>query len=205
MKWTALYHLSVLMATVAALPEPQPISYPESEPVVADPGFQGDLADRDLFDASGLHLKTDLEKRNQIQKRNGWLHCGNLPDGDRPNSLRLLNELKGSGTQYTINGGTCLRVKCWNTTGIYVCNDQRNGVTVSGQAIWERGWIIANRCCLGGIAGTWNPQINGQQFTDAQGGYNVLIGYANCNHWAGRKPSTYGNGGKCKRTDQWIG
>lgn len=51
----------------------------------------------------------------------------------------------------------------------------------------------------------WSSAIGGQQFTDALGGnWNVVLGYADCNHPASQKPSTIGGWGinkSCWRYD----
>lgn len=80
MKMVAIYQIVALMATVAlAAPSDSSPVISEREPDVADL-YTGHPEERHLYDASGLHLRSELETGlAQIGKRNGWLHCGNMP------------------------------------------------------------------------------------------------------------------------------
>jgi len=212
MKSSVFYQLVTLMASVTAVAaaEPAPFVEPFAEPL-AEPlaeAVRRSPEERALYDASGAHLLADLERRsaNDLHKRNGWLHCGTFPDADRGNANDQINQL-GTG-DYIVPARRCLRVKCWNTTGTYVCNDQRVDLHVSGTAIKQRAQIIMSKCCdnrsAGGGEKLW--QISGQQFTDAQGGYNVILAYSNCNHDKFQAPDTYigGVGSKCDRGSAYI-
>jgi hypothetical protein len=198
----AIYQLVALMAT-AAIAAPSDITSSavserdlKREPDIADL-YTGLPEERDLYDASGLHLRSEMP---HIAKRNGWLHCGNMPGADQNNAWEQMTQL-GTGN-YVIPGRTCLRVKCWNTTGTYVCNDQGGSIAVSGQAIYQRALIIMDHCCMVGGPKKW---ISGQQFTDSQGGYNVILAYSNCNHDKYQSPSSYGPADShCLRSDSYI-
>lgn len=202
MKSSVFYRLMTLMASVAAVAAAEPLAEPLIGVVHRSP------EERALYDASGAHLLADLERRSThaLNKRNGWLHCGQFPDADRSNAQDQMNQL-GTG-DYIVPARRCLRVKCWNTTGTYVCNDQGVDLHVSGTAIKQRAQIIMNQCCentsAGGGTKLW--QISGQQFTDAQGGYNVILAYSNCNHDRLQAPDTYigGAGSVCGRINKYI-
>lgn len=72
---------------------------------------------------------------------------------------------------------------------------------VSGAAIWQRANIIHESCCY---MGGYNAFASGQQFTDSQGGYNVIQGYSNCNHDKYQAPDTYAGSSKCAKNNWWI-
>lgn len=100
MKLIVAYQLAALVAGSMAAPSPEPENFPAPSPrdvpVVADL-YTGEPKDRDLYDASGLHKRADLDRLygrlepeassgaalphlgdRSVSKRNGWLHCGNM-------------------------------------------------------------------------------------------------------------------------------
>lgn len=82
---------------------------------------------------------------------------------------------------------------------------------VSGAEIYKHGHNIEVMCCFKTNTGAnlWEDYIGGQQFTDANGGgWNVVIGYANCQHSPMQKPSDIGGWGVnpiCMRTQHYLG
>lgn len=130
-----LIPLALLVASVSATSAPEEFPEPAIEAGVEERGVE-------LRDASGFH------KRGVNHKRNGWLYCGMMAskfldeyflmdfplyaiiqsncankstqDGDQ-NNLRALYDDFGSET-YTAPAHGCIRAKCWNTSGVYVCN-----------------------------------------------------------------------------------
>lgn len=68
---------------------------------------------------------------------------------------------------------------------MYICNDQAVEICVPYKEIASVGWVAAGQQCLN----------SAQIFSDSYGGYNVVLGYGNCNHDASTRPSTYGADG----------
>ncbi|POS68767.1 hypothetical protein DHEL01_v212839 [Diaporthe helianthi] len=107
---------------------------------------------------------------------------------------------KDYNKQWTIGAGQCNRVKCWDTSALYVCNDNKHKITLKGKQIGMATLWIRNHCCLASseITPTDN-QLNGQQFTPW--GWNVNAAYGNCNDPPTIRPSNAGgkgvNPGKC--------
>lgn len=65
-----------------------------------------------------------LMERQQPGSGRGKVICGKYANGDFSKSRDLIWDLdnKLSGNDYTIDGGQCNRVHCYDTTAIYVCN-----------------------------------------------------------------------------------
>lgn len=82
---------------------------------------------------------------------------------------------------------------------------------MSGRDIENHAHNILQRCCIHDASGGWlyGSSTAGQQFTDANGGnWNVVVGYADCNHAASEKPGNIGGWGvntSCKRMNEYIG
>lgn len=117
-------NLALLVASVAAN------AAPDVSPVEIEVRGLGP------HDASGLHSRSD------IHKRNGMLYCGIMAstfmisrcvsllapqkctnrrvDGDGMNLRSLYDDF--GGETYTAPAHGCIRAKCWNTSGVYVCN-----------------------------------------------------------------------------------
>ncbi|KAJ4387851.1 hypothetical protein N0V93_008454 [Gnomoniopsis smithogilvyi] len=192
--------LALLVASVAASPTPD--ASPDAA-TDAIPGLQFEVRDLETRDASGLH------ERSQLSKRNGWLYCGMMANGSG-NNLRSLYDDFG-GETYTAPAHGCIRAKCWNTSGVYVCNDKATALTVSGTEIKKHLINILEKCCMWNTDGTQNYgyYTNGQQFTDALGGFNVVAGYADCKEDKYVKPTNEGgagvNGKTCLKYQQYIG
>lgn len=61
-----------------------------------------------------------------IRRTARW--CGAYDTGSLPNAKTLIKqtpemmEKEEWKTQITIPAKTCIRIKCWNTTGLYLCN-----------------------------------------------------------------------------------
>lgn len=82
---------------------------------------------------------------------------------------------------------------------------------MTGNEIAKHAINIVERCCTYSATGSkfYSYYMAGQQFTDALGGnWNVVVGYANCNHDASQKPSDIGGWGvneSCQRFSTYIG
>ncbi|KAF3766579.1 hypothetical protein M406DRAFT_330384 [Cryphonectria parasitica EP155] len=134
----------------------------------------------------------------------GMQYCGNFANADGSMSTQLVDKL-GEGDlkdrQYTVAAHGCNRVQCWDTSGVYVCNDNDSELTVSGEQVSDVGELILSGCCMFSASGKDIGQeiMSGQQFT--QWGWNVIVAYADCNVPITEKPSNLGgygvNGGTC--------
>ncbi|KAF3766075.1 hypothetical protein M406DRAFT_68456 [Cryphonectria parasitica EP155] len=133
----------------------------------------------------------------------GTLFCGNFATGAKGTASGLLTDLdagahgKISRKEFTVAAGGCQRVTCWDTTGIYVCNDESTTLTLSGNDVWYAANSVYKLCCRQDYSGlTYNPGISGQKFirTDTHD-YNVVIGYGDCKHPVDVRPSAQGGGG----------
>ncbi|KAJ4408039.1 hypothetical protein N0V82_009778 [Gnomoniopsis sp. IMI 355080] len=197
----SLTQITLLVASAALLVSAGPTSTPALEAVrtlsEADelvPGLVRSIPEEAYFDARSITDAGDP----RLQKRNGELYCGTFASADFYNGHELVRNMINSPTdQHTIAANGCLRTSCMNTSGVYVCNDRSGALTVTNAQIDEHVKNILGRCCMHNKNGQADEQkqSGGQQFTDALGGgWNVILAYANCNHDATQKPSTY-NGG----------
>jgi len=164
------------------------------------PPFQKyhDTASAPLFDAVNSHR--DLATRSDDQhlnKRSGYLYCGNFATADFHNAHSLVSATSGSETQHTAAAHGCNRVGCMNTSGLYICNDNDYSLTMTGNDVTPHADNILNYCCIHNKNGNLDLQVQsgGQQFTNVLGGnWNTIVAYANCNHPVNTPPSDY-NGG----------
>ncbi|KAJ4422610.1 hypothetical protein N0V82_002729 [Gnomoniopsis sp. IMI 355080] len=186
---TSFINLALFVASVAASPDVSPIEI--------------EVRGLEPHDASGLHSRSD------IHKRNGMLYCGIMANGDGMNLRSLYDDF--GGETYTAPANGCIRAKCWNTSGVYVCNDRSTPLTVSGNEIKKHLINILDRCCLlnADLSRNNGVHTNGQQFTDALGGFNVVAGYADCKEDKYVKPTDEGgqgvNGQACWKIQEYIG
>ncbi|CAK7271551.1 hypothetical protein SEPCBS119000_004664 [Sporothrix epigloea] len=98
-------------------------------------------------------------------------------------SLRFVN------FTYTLAAGACQRVFCYDTSAVYICNDnlQAPGVTIAGSDI---GWMVDRLsllCC--------DPHhASSAQLFHPTAQWNTIIGYGNCRHDPAEPPSSFGTG-----------
>ncbi|CAK7215994.1 hypothetical protein SBRCBS47491_002680 [Sporothrix bragantina] len=98
-------------------------------------------------------------------------------------SLRVVN------FTYTLQAGTCQRVYCYDTSAVYVCNNnvQVPSVTIAG---YDIGWMadrLSLLCC--------DPHhASSAQLFHPTAGWNTIVGYGNCRHDPAEPPSAYGTG-----------
>lgn len=86
---------------------------------------------------------------------------------------------------------TCRRFACWNTSGLYLCNDNDHAIDVRCADGFDRfAKLIAYGCCRKDRL--LSPGGSGQIVTDQ--GYRVVVAYANCRH--GRDDDVPGAGGQ---------
>ncbi|KAJ4410255.1 hypothetical protein N0V82_009307 [Gnomoniopsis sp. IMI 355080] len=131
----------------------------------------------------------------------GTLYCGIFASGDRTTASGLLTDLdagangKVAHSSFTIPSGGCERVHCWDTTGIYACNDDSKAITLSGNDIWAVVNHVFKICCqeIVDMFGATGPGLSGQKFIRGTGeNWNAVIAYGNCRSSNTIKPSDAG-------------
>ncbi|KAL8357200.1 hypothetical protein RB598_002170 [Gaeumannomyces tritici] len=117
---------------------------------------------------------------------NGTRWCGIYDTGWMPNARTLISETPHKmeyddwKTEITIPPKTCLRIKCWNTTGLYMCNARLHEITVN--TIWDvlPALRAANVCCSGQPISIIKQRVSGEWRHPC--GWSAIVAYANCNH-----------------------
>lgn len=140
----------------------------------------------------------------------GMRFCGVFAAANRYDEVDLIDPLgrttwSSTGYQgnqkWTIPARGCNRVRCYNTSAVYVCSDSTMDLVLHGKDIFPVAKMVTDNCCPSG-----SKQVAGQQFT--QWGWNVVIGYGNCNHDVYQKPSTMNgwgiNGDTCEANDAMV-
>ncbi|KAK1750507.1 hypothetical protein QBC47DRAFT_118296 [Echria macrotheca] len=105
----------------------------------------------------------------------GKINCGIYNTADRPNAIQINFDLAENVNTCTTPPKTCRRHACWNTSGVFICNDSDLNVTLECGTVARFAGIIIDDCCRGKGAG-----LSGQVFSDQ--GWNAVVSYANCNH-----------------------
>ncbi|KUI53629.1 hypothetical protein VP1G_01047 [Cytospora mali] len=105
-----------------------------------------------------------------------WYYCGNFATGDREDlntgEEKLMDDVRYNDCWAPANG--CLRLFCYETSAIYLCNDNDHELDIS---CYNDGYLarrIREACCP-------SAGISGQMFHPTDN-YNVVVGYGNCNH-----------------------
>ncbi|KAL8389011.1 hypothetical protein RB595_008865 [Gaeumannomyces hyphopodioides] len=161
-------------------------------------------------------LPTRLADMNRLTRtRHVARWCGIYDTGFLPNAKTLISqtpELMEKAEwkkQITIPAKTCIRIKCWNTTGLYLCNvrfpfffpqwqkrdqtdsDQQPKTKTKKQArlhniTLHTKWDIvpafeaANYCCQGQAISIFKQRASGEWRHPC--GWSAIVAYANCNH-----------------------
>lgn len=166
------------------------------------PGTRVELETEDVDNNGTMALAERQEKGHG----RGRAICGKYANGNYVMSKKLIWELdnKLANRDYTIGAGQCDRVHCWDTTGIYVCNDNKKPITLKGKEISISLYYIRTMCChMGPRTKTTDNALSGKQFTPW--GWNSNIGYANCNDPPSIRPTVAGgwgvNPGTCAYVD----
>lgn len=111
------------------------------------------------------------------------LVCGLYSTADKRNAVQLLYDLRKRGGTCVTPTKKCTRHACWNTSGVYICNDNDHDVSLDCEIVANFAASVANNCCTATKSG-----VSGQQWSDQN--WNAIISYANCNHDAsGDRPS----------------
>ncbi|KUI67867.1 hypothetical protein VM1G_03493 [Cytospora mali] len=136
----------------------------------------------------------------------GSLWCGNFASGSKHQAPGLISDLRTGGKiadkTWDVLAGTCHRVHCWDTTGIYVCNDASRDVTVRGTDVGDAAHPIFNSCCRTDYTNNkYNAGISGQKFIrNGTVDFNVVLGYGDCQQASDVRPYDAGGqgvNGKC--------
>ncbi|OIW34623.1 hypothetical protein CONLIGDRAFT_709932 [Coniochaeta ligniaria NRRL 30616] len=126
---------------------------------------------------------TSNQKSTENDEPGVWkTFCGVFATADKRNLMEIQYDLRMAGGDCTIPARTCLRLSCWNTSGIYFCNDNDYQVTIQCAYVADFASYIGTQCCKSDF--TKSKGISGQAFSAL--GWNVCVGYANCNHPADR-------------------
>lgn len=121
-------------------------------------------------------------------------YCGVFNTGI-PATIRAgAMSLRSVNISYSLQSATCQRVFCYDTTAVYVCNNENNllapNVTMAG---YDIGWMadrLSLLCCD-------SHHASSAQLFHPTAGWNTVVGYGNCRHDIWEPPSSYGvgNGG----------
>ena len=173
-------------ASVAGLPDPGPVSSDTLRRGPGGPWYNGPYSRSSL----ALHTDTQTLLVHANIERVAY-YCGNFNTG-MPRQIRSGSlSLRVVNVTYAAPPQSCLRVYCYDTSAIYLCNDSPTDTrTVPGYNI---GWMadrLAMLCCdshHGTSAQLFHP-------TDQ---WNTVVGYGNCRHAPDEPPSSFGttNGG----------
>ncbi|ROW17003.1 hypothetical protein VPNG_01170 [Cytospora leucostoma] len=133
----------------------------------------------------------------------GTLHCGTFATGSKHTAPGLVGDLqpggKIAGRAWDVRAGTCQRVHCWDTTGVY---DASHGLTVRGTDVGDAAHHVWNNCCRTDYTDNkFNDGISGQKFVrNGTANFNVVLGYGDCEHPVRVRPYDEGGqgvNGKC--------
>jgi hypothetical protein len=130
--------------------------------------------------ASGTAVpKTSHLRKRDTERHLNSISCGTFSSADNLDSYDNIDWLNDQDHAVYVAGRTCLRERCKNTSGIFICNDNIEGINVQTTDVAAFADLITYVCGSG--SGEGSHATNGQIFTSDSGGYNVVVGYANCN------------------------
>ncbi|KLU82793.1 hypothetical protein MAPG_01861 [Magnaporthiopsis poae ATCC 64411] len=141
--------------------------------------------DADDYAYRAAHSQLDAEYARPW-KLNGTRWCGAYDTGFLPNAKTLIKqtpemmEKEEWKKQITIPAKTCIRIKCWNTTGLYLCNARRHNITVHTRWDVVPAFTQANYCCQGQAISVVKQRASGEWRHPC--GWSAIVAYANCNH-----------------------
>lgn len=92
-----------------------------------------------------------------------------------------------------VAAGACGRVGCYDTSGVYVCNDQ------SDDLAFGMDEVVAQVAWLKEVCGE-HGAVSGQVFSEEHGGYNVNVGFCDSGD-----PVTKGPGEYVRVSSSWGG
>ncbi|KAK3710743.1 hypothetical protein LTR37_010162 [Vermiconidia calcicola] len=115
------------------------------------------------------------------------ISCGLYSSADTVDTSHNIDNLN-NGNEKPIAAGTCNRIGCFNTSGVYVCNDNAEDITVTNADGSAFAGLIAGVCYNGGEG---HHPLSGQAFTSDQGGYNVVVAFCDSHDPVDTPPSAY--------------
>jgi hypothetical protein len=160
---------------------------------------------------STLAVGTAVPKTSHLRKRYDTVHnlasisCGGFSSADTVDTSKNVGNLN-TGSEASVAAHSCIRVGCYNTSGVYLCNDgyrrkrsklietfadfdSDSDLTILTSDVSAFAGLISAVC--DGDEGEGHHPVNGQAFTSDQGGYNVVVGYCNGNDDPTVPPSAY--------------
>ncbi|KAG6357558.1 hypothetical protein INS49_013435 [Diaporthe citri] len=146
--------------------------------MAAVPGTRAELPTEDV-DTNGT---MSLMERQEKGHGRGKATCGIYAMADYHKFIDLVYDMDNDlrDEDYTIDGGQCNRVHCYDTSALWVCNDNKDPIKLKGKEIAIALSFVRNYCCLDGPRSDSSDNvISGQQFTPW--GWNANAGYGNCN------------------------
>ncbi|KAK3709709.1 hypothetical protein LTR37_010736 [Vermiconidia calcicola] len=114
--------------------------------------------------------------------------CGLYPSADIANNGENLRNLEDKGGDVTVSANSCNRIGCFNTSGVYVCNDNDEDITIPMSEATEQMLYLMSICIGGNSIG--KDAVSGRVKVDA--GWNMNVGYCNGNDSPSIPPSGYG-------------
>ncbi|KAK0652516.1 hypothetical protein B0T16DRAFT_454878 [Cercophora newfieldiana] len=105
---------------------------------------------------------------------NDDLHCGIFDTANTYDADGILQWLDDKGGDCVTEAKTCTRHACYDTSAVYVCNDNNYAISQKCADVADFGRAIIGNCCN-------TRSTSGQHFSDSQG-FNIVVGYGNCNH-----------------------
>ncbi|KAK0615287.1 hypothetical protein B0T17DRAFT_511058 [Bombardia bombarda] len=102
------------------------------------------------------------------------LLCGLFTTANKDSVKDLLNDLSGRSSSCDTPAKTCRRHACKNKSGVFVCNDTNQQISLNCKttvAYYAQNSL--DLCCTGG-----DTAVSGQQFSD--GNFNVIVAAADC-------------------------
>ncbi|KAL1883344.1 hypothetical protein Daus18300_000402 [Diaporthe australafricana] len=164
----------------------------------------------ELSEGSTLTTTESTNEESTIERRayghgTGRVICGRFANADGPMAKDLIRSLENKDKDKTwdVGPGACNRVTCWDTSAIYVCNDNKFKITVRGEEVAQSLGYIRKNCC------NKNDKsfLAGQQFTPW--GWNSAVAYGNCRDPPQIRPHNAGgfgvNAGNCFASDRTVG
>ncbi|KAK5166906.1 uncharacterized protein LTR77_007635 [Saxophila tyrrhenica] len=130
------------------------------------------------LDAVRMDAPVSLNDRS-LRKRTSvtGLTCGNWATADIAYTNKNIENLGQKDDPVSIPANSCGRVGCYNSSGVYICNDQDVDIEIQMGEVVEVLTQLSETCYVG-----HSPYgISGQIFMDSLGGYNLNIGYCDNN------------------------
>ncbi|KAK3715564.1 hypothetical protein LTR37_007052 [Vermiconidia calcicola] len=136
-----------------------------------------------LVDCSPIHntiAPFSLQGRNLVKRGVTEVICGIYPSVDVYDDLGTGGRLADKGDQNVlVAANSCNRVGYWDTSGVYVCNDQSVDLNVPMSKVVELHNYMQKICLASPDGSDSQENGSGRVTTDEYGGFNVNIGYAN--------------------------